>query len=192
MTETQIVPAAPEKKLAPDGDRYQKAVQFVKFITKLDRGEQAKLRRNVGKDLAESRNISWFFRVLNEFNIPVRQEDLYLTFASLLCHDKRAMRDGAVFSGDLSASLALLARKGSPEAVERRLRILLDTDSPGEADDFRFAQVIRLLISKDIPIDWPRLLIDLCDWTKETRPVQKRWARNYYNQIQKNANSEKE
>ena len=46
--------------------------------------------------------------------------------------------------------------------------------------EFRLRHAVNQLRSKDIPINWERLLEDLLEWDIWTRTVQRRWAHDYW------------
>jgi CRISPR system Cascade subunit CasB len=64
------------------------------------------------------------------------------------------------------------------ESVEKRFATLIDS----HPDDLpvRLRHAVTLLRSKDIPINWEQLLRDLLSWRAEKRPVQRRWARDFW------------
>ena len=64
------------------------------------------------------------------------------------------------------------------ESVEKRFAALID--SHPEDLPARLRHAVSLLRSKDIPIKWEQLLRDLLWWAAEKRPVQRRWARDFW------------
>ena len=64
------------------------------------------------------------------------------------------------------------------ESGEARFLALLNCHADDLVDQLRGA--ITLLKAKEIGIDWQQLLSDLCRWHDPERPVQERWARNFY------------
>lgn len=80
---------------------------------------------------------------------------------------------------DFGASCAWLARTLGRESFEKRFVALLDS----HPDDVypRLRAMVGLLRSGGIPIDWPRLLADIQGWGHESRYVQRRWARSFWN-----------
>lgn len=89
---------------------------------------------------------------------------------------------------NLGESLRMLAVKraggtldsdeGLPEPLKRRLDVLLA--APAEDLFFHLRQVIRLLKSEEIPVDWEQLLWDLRNWDRDDRRVQWQWSRSFY------------
>jgi CRISPR type I-E-associated protein CasB/Cse2 len=182
-TETAADPLARERAFVDD----------VAALYENDKGKLAGLRRAAGGTLDEARDISWFFRLLTRHargrNEVEQRQDEYRLFliASLLAHDRRALEKRAHFTGNFGRTLAVLKLKPgvSPEAVERRFRILLDARlEPNGGGDlpFRLRQMVKLALSHQAAIDWPQLLADLRDWNHPFRPkkVQKEWARGFY------------
>lgn len=62
------------------------------------------------------------------------------------------------------------------------MSILLDAelDAGGGELAFRLRQTVKLLTSNEILINWPLLLVDLLEWDRFDKGVQKRWARSFY------------
>jgi CRISPR system Cascade subunit CasB len=73
-----------------------------------------------------------------------------------------------------------LANATNSEGAERRFRALLDT----AVEDLRspLTALVRQIKSKDIRLDYPQLLSDLCRWDYPDRyiQVQDRWARTFW------------
>jgi len=122
-------------------------------------------------------------------NERTRYEEILFLVATLFASDKAALEKKSAFRGDLGATLAWVRGKGgritgeNADPVERRLRILLDSDldvySGGELA-YRLRQITRYVISQGGAIDWPQLLADVRQWDRMGKPVQKRWARSFY------------
>ncbi len=64
------------------------------------------------------------------------------------------------------------------DSGEAQFFALLDAHPDDLPERLRWA--IGWLASKEIPVDWERLLRDLCRWRREDHSVQMDWARNYY------------
>ena len=64
------------------------------------------------------------------------------------------------------------------ESVEARLIALLNAHRDDVPSHLR--QAIGLLRSKDVPVNWARLLRDLGAWDHPDRWVQRAWARRFY------------
>lgn len=158
------------------------SVQFVEKLENLKRGDLAILRRNAGLSLGESRRgIGLFYRLM-----PMRlgpREEIYFLVATLY-----PLNDRPAPTGDLGNSLALAKLKSDSEALSRRVAILLDSEFEwleqgrlkGGELGFRLRQAVKLLASKEIGVNWERLLQDLLQWSHPDKWVQKRWARSYF------------
>ena len=74
-----------------------------------------------------------------------------------------------------------------PTSLDARFVALLNSDY----DDLpvRLRQAVRLLASREIAIDWARLLWDIGDWQSPGRKVQERWARDYWKRGRKETES---
>ena len=64
------------------------------------------------------------------------------------------------------------------ELAEKRFVALLNCHQEDLPDHLRHA--VSLLRSKEIPIDWARLLRDLRWWHREDKRVQRDWARAFW------------
>ncbi len=62
---------------------------------------------------------------------------------------------------------------------DTRFRAILSADK-GDALAYRLRQAIRLLKSKDEPVDFSVLVSDLYNWEKQDKWVQRKWAQGYY------------
>jgi CRISPR system Cascade subunit CasB len=73
-----------------------------------------------------------------------------------------------------------LAQATNSEGAERRFRALLDTT----AEDLQspLTSLVRQIKSKDIRLDYPQLLSDLCRWDYPDQyvQIQDRWARTFW------------
>lgn len=63
-------------------------------------------------------------------------------------------------------------------SIEKRFFALLAADAEQLEDHVRHA--VRLLASKDVPLDWHRLTEDMLGWDKPNKPVQMKLAREFY------------
>ena len=136
-----------------------------------DRATLAKLRRGLGKKVGQAgeRDV-WLFRSLE--GAAPKDEDPAALIASLFAMHPKNSNDGLG-----TAFRRLFEARGESASIEKRFAALLDADAedlPG-----RLRQAISLL-KPDFPIDWRTLLQDLVDWDRERRPVQRRWAREFW------------
>ena len=168
-------------------DRYQAERAFTEAVRAWNvdqKGRLAILRRNAGEPIAGARAVSWIFSLLNRFE-RLGDEALFLT-ATLLAFDRPYLEGKGAFTGSFGRTMAVLkAQPGaSEESLERRFAILLDADfDPREGTGelpFRLRQTVKLVLSKEGRIDWPRLLSDLRQWNHPDKYVQKHWAKDFY------------
>jgi CRISPR system Cascade subunit CasB len=156
-----------EKEMDP------RIAQFVARLEQLDAGEKARLKRNAGSTLTETRHtaLGLFYRILPP-NVPRYQEGIYFMVATLY---PLAESGGG---GNLGAALRRAQDAQNKDGLDRRVMVLLDADETQLP--FRLRQVIRYLYSRRVPVDWSCLLKDLLYWTHENRFVQQDWARTYF------------
>ena len=94
----------------------------------------------------------------------------------------------SVRARNLGESMRLLAmeRAGAgsdpDELLSEPLKRRLDTILAAHPDDLfgHLQQVMRLLKSGEVPVDWNQLLWDLRNWGREDRRVQWEWSRSFY------------
>ncbi len=145
----------------------------------------AALRRGLGKEPGTVPEMyPYVVRFLPDTSWP-RQEMPYYLVASLFAwHQQDWPEPGAP---GLGGSLARLRLKQAEErhtplepgdSVERRFVALLNSSRDDLPDHLR--QVIGLLRSADIPINWLTLLQDIQGWESASRRVQRRWAREFW------------
>ncbi|MFZ5824075.1 MAG: type I-E CRISPR-associated protein Cse2/CasB [Bacillota bacterium] len=151
---------------------------FLANLKELDRGALAVLRRSAGLRIAEARSaMGLFYRMLP----PVRpgDEEIYFLVATLFPLNDQE------FTGDFGATMRAVKRALDRDSIDRRMAILLDSEfergsrSGGELP-YRLRQAVQLAAGARVGVDWARLLEDLLQWNREGRPVQKRWARSYF------------
>lgn len=162
----------------------QSFVMRLEALRHHDRGRIAALRRSAGNVLADARNVAWIEGWLDGVS-PYRHEHYFL-IATLFDHNRKRP-----ISGDLGETMRLVKANAS-DSFEQRFLVLLDaqfdqlhdaldgTKSGGGELAYRLAQMIKLAASKEVGINWPVLLADLCCWEWQGKPVQKKWARNFY------------
>jgi CRISPR system Cascade subunit CasB len=69
-------------------------------------------------------------------------------------------------------------RNNLEERLEKRLIALLNCHRDDLPDHLR--QIISLLKSRDIPLDWAQLLHDIRGWNYDSRSVQHSWAQGFW------------
>lgn len=145
----------------------------------------AALRRGLGKEPGTAPEMyPYVVPFLPDGSRP-RQEMAYYLVASLFAWHQKDW-SGADAPG-LGGSLARLRLKQAEDrnmsvelgdSVERRFVALLNTGRNDLSDHLR--QMIGLLRSSDIPVNWLRLLQDIQGWESPSRRVQRRWASEFW------------
>ena len=150
-----------------------KVTIFCVRLEKLDMVGKAKLKRCAGQSLEEARQetVGLFYSLLPS-GVPIHQENIYFLAATLFGMGKG--REQGNFGETMRKVKAVKNKKG----LDRRMTILLDSDSSQLR--FRLRQVVQLLKSQQIAVDFPKLLDDLLWWGSEEHYVQRRWARAYF------------
>ena len=141
------------------------------------RADLARLKRSAGHSLADSPGAFALFYWL----LPPalrgndRDEERFFLVATLYAIDPRSSG-----LGDLGSTLATLAaaRASGREGIDRRVAVLLDADA--QDLPFRLRQLVTLVASAEIGINWRALTEDLLWWDHPARRVQRRWARSYF------------
>ncbi|MEW6212340.1 MAG: type I-E CRISPR-associated protein Cse2/CasB [Acidobacteriota bacterium] len=165
--------------------------RFVDFLVELveneDRASLAALRRGLGKKPGEAAESHPLILPRIPANASRWDEDAYYLAGSLFAlHqiDWPASEDEDQRT-NLGASFARLGRVVESESIEKRFVALLNCHEDDLPDHLRHA--VSLLKSKEIPIDWARLLRDVRRWNNEDRWVQREWARAFWGNAREQA-----
>lgn len=164
------VAAIAAEKPAEEDDRL---IKYLKGLEKRqDRAALANLRRGLGK---QPKTAMEMFPYLGQFlsNEPrPRYETAVFIVAALFAYYPDA--PGNV--GNLGDSIRRM--KDDSDSIERRFVALLDS----EAEDLPYylRQIIGLLKSKEIAVNWNRLFKDIQNWSSDNRRVQNAWARGFW------------
>lgn len=185
---TEMAPAAADlSRDAANEARLEAVRPFIERLQTLrdgDRGRLAALKRSAGSTWDEARNVAWFYQLLDGEGRG-RDMEIFFLVATLFAHnDKRPPR------GNFGQTMAVLKTPGkaSPEAVERRFRVLLDADldrreggrPAGGELAFRLRQLVKLAAAHDVGVNWAQLLVDLRRWGMTSKAVQRAWAESFY------------
>ena len=137
----------------------------------------AKLKRCAGRPLSDSpRAFPVFYGILPAMlRGDEGAEDRLFLCATLYAQNPRQAADG-----NLGTALARLAdsRGDGRDGVDRRFAALLDADV--QALPFRLRQLVSLLDSAEIGVNWRSLSQDLLWWDHPQHRVQRTWARSYF------------
>jgi CRISPR type I-E-associated protein CasB/Cse2 len=146
--------------------------EFVKHLEELDVGARARLRRNAGMKLEESRNVlGLFYRLLSPI-VPERNQWAYFLVATLYPIAESGHSD------NFGATLRMAQNENNSAGLDRRVETLLDSDQ--EQLIFRLRQAVQFAKSNRVPVNWRQLLLDLLQWEHPTRYVQRKWAEAYF------------
>ena len=137
-----------------------------------DRGALAALRRGLGQPPGTTAEM---FAYVEPFNPPGWCAWVYYLIASLFAFHPKVAR-----GGNMGTHMAAAGSERSREALERRFTTLLAAHREDLPDYLR--QAVSFLKSKDVPVNWNQLFLDLQRWQDEERTVQRRWAREFWSQ----------
>jgi len=152
---------------------------FIKKLCALDppddlantkRAELAHLRRGLGKPthLTLSR-LGWLF-----ISVPDWAVNPAVLIAGLF-----ATHSQPHGSGSLGKALRRFRdATGAEESADKRFASLIDSDAEDLAE--RLRHIVKLLKSKNVPVDYAQLLKDILNWDHEERFVQWNWSRDYW------------
>lgn len=146
---------------------------FTRSLGNLNAGERARLKRNAGLTLSESRDVLGLFYRLLPPDVQPYEFKGYFLVATLF---PLGIVSGKVRNFGATLRLTRLSMSGS--ALDRRVEVLLEAD--GEQLPFRLRQSVRLAQSHRVGVNWPRLLVDVLAWDAPSRFVQQRWAEAYF------------
>ncbi len=171
-------------------EREKQVAQFIGNLSQLDDGDRARLKRNAGKSLAESRDVRLlFYSHVAPRGMAAWQEERYFLLATLYPLDKAKRRERRPTAEDdeESATTGSFASFGksfrmartdvNKAGLDRRFARLLDADL--EDLTFQLRQAVSRLSSEWLPIDWAQLTRDIMNWDHPTHYVQRQWARDY-------------
>lgn len=151
----------------------QRIPTFIENLTRLDAGGKARLKRSAGRSLDEANhNLALFYSLLPKPGVPVSQEPNYWLVATLY-----PLADAAT-AGTFGAALYRARATANAKGLDRRVEVLLDSDSAQLA--YRLGQAVRFLHSNRVPVNWQGLLEDLLQWEHPSHFVQKKWAKDYF------------
>lgn len=109
-------------------------------------------------------------------------EKVYYLVAALFAYYQSGGSSGGkqrIITGNFGDHCRDAAKKKSQSAsFEMRFSSLINTNK----DDLPviLRQMVSLLKSADVPINWDQLFHDLCRWSTESQYVQRQWANSYW------------
>jgi CRISPR system Cascade subunit CasB len=144
-----------------------------------DRGAIAALRRGLGKPPGT-------IHVMDRYVLPFiagEPDEPYYLVAALFAAWHQGKEKMVTAEGNLGKSLLAMVnleqnREEAEKRIEKRLVALLNCHRDDLSQHLR--QVVSLLKSKEVPINWAQLLHDIRNWNWESRDVQRSWARGFW------------
>jgi CRISPR system Cascade subunit CasB len=139
-----------------------------------DRGALAALRRGLGQEPGRAVEMYRYVVPWVPERASRQEERAYYLVAALF-----AYHPAPGGQGNLGAAFRrTLGPQGDNTAIERRFTALL----AAHADDLPFylRQAIGFLKSKEVPVNWQQLLVDLRAWDHPEGYVQRDWARAFW------------
>ena len=108
--------------------------------------------------------------------IPWVPENRYAEDSAFLVAALFSLHPDPEGQGTLGKAFAQIS--GESDSIEQRFNALLNC----HRDDlpYHLRQAVSLLRSKDIPVNWRRLLWDVLGWEHDDRYVQRAWAREFW------------
>ena len=152
---------------------------FVTYLEDLrdDRAALATLRRGLGPSPDTRADVRRYVTPWLPDDTPYWREAAYTLVAVLYaCHPDAG---GMGNMGDHMAHACDPGRNNT--AIEHLFLSLLAADQEGL--DFHLRQVVGFLKSKEVPVNWHQLLLDLLAWDQPNHPVQKRWACAFWGDV---------
>jgi len=146
-----------------------------------DRGALAALRRGLGQPPGTVAAMYPYVVPWLPADAPPWQEAAYYLIAALF-----ALHPAPGGTGNLGESFRQAQDTEPPPAgeaqrispVERRFTALLAAHPDDLPDHLR--QTVSFLKSKEVAINWHQLLVDVQEWNRPDRRVQKEWARTFW------------
>ncbi len=139
---------------------------------KKDRAALAKLRRGLGKRMGTPQMYPYVVPYLPDF--PQEQERYFLIASLFALHPEKSPRGvsiGKVFR-------RIWEESNRSDSIEKRFTTLLSADTEDIGGYLRHA--ISLAKSREVPVDYHRLLSDLNYWSHPDRFVQLAWAKDFW------------
>lgn len=157
----------------PAEGKEDRLIVYLKGLVKRqDRAALANLRRGLGRPPMSAMEMYPYLGQFLSHETKPRYENAVFIIAALFAY----YHDAPGVNGNLGASLRQL--KDQSDSIEKRFVALLNGDE--EDLPYYLRQTIGLLKSKDVGVNWERLLSDVQNWSSDKRFVQKNWARSFW------------
>ena len=152
----------------------QSQTSFVKYLMGLtqreDRAALAALRRGVGRPPGAAPEMYPLVVPWTSHMYSSEADNYYLIAALFALHPCNCTE------GNMGTTLKALSQPG--DSIEKRFVALLNAHSDDLPSHLRHA--VSLARSKEITINWARLLTDLAYWGLPDRFVQRQWATEFW------------
>jgi CRISPR system Cascade subunit CasB len=157
----------------PPNEGARKILESIERNIKNDNGAKASLKRVL---TGEPRHIRAVYSIVLPYLGGINYNlDEWIFVAALLAYYPQKLDRTPSKNFGLSASG--LASATNSEGADRRFHALLDTS----LEDIRspLSALIRQMKTKDIAIDYPKLIVDLCQWNHSDQYIQDQWAKSF-------------
>lgn len=165
---------------------------FIQYLRDLIEREElaalAALRRGLGKEPGTAPEMFPYLVPFLSHRMQPRDEASYYLVAALFAWHQKDWPSDDSYSSNLGTSLARLRREQAMErgaeapeqgdSTERRFVAMLS--STREDLPYHLRQMVGLLRTKEVPVNWLQLLYDVRFW--DDKRVQKRWASAFWGQ----------
>jgi CRISPR system Cascade subunit CasB len=163
------------KTLSTRLERPTKFLESLHRHIKDDNGAKAVFKRALSGEERHIRNT--YAMVLPSLEgIHERQQEIWIFVASLSVYYPQPFNREN--QRNFGYSCRGLANDTNSKGAERRFRALLDTSL--EDIQSPLIALIRQIKTKEVRIDYPKLLADLCQWEHPNQYIQDNWARTFW------------
>jgi len=152
-----------------------------KYVRDKDRAALAHFRRGLSKPPGTAMEmfpyVARYTRHLSD-----READAYFVVASLIglypTFSWKSADDGKT---NLGSSLSFLRSENDRDSIVRRFTALLNSDREDLPSYLR--QIISLLKSKELPMNWHDLLRGIKQWNRLDKKIQREWANGFWGNV---------
>ena len=157
-----------------DMENPERFIQYLEHLRdKQDRAALAALRAGADREPGTVASMYPYVAPWTFTNTPWRDAGLYAVAALFALHPTAGGR------GDFGSTLRRARKDQQPDAgIERRFQQLLEADV--EQLPRLLFQLVTLLKSRGVPVNWHQLLRDYWGWNHPSGYVQRRWAASYW------------
>lgn len=157
---------------------FEKNKEFIGTLSNLGAGDLAILRR-CGDDYFSNPRALPVFAKIGALNSNVRS--LIAVLYSVFHSEGQKPNILEKFNFGQTYFFALKGDNNDFKAENHDKRFKMIIASDFEQIPFRLRQLVKLIKSKDGMIDFADLLNDLYSWNSDSRWVQRKWVRGFYN-----------